>query len=126
MTRTLIPALALILAASCGSPQLYEPIPEGLDTNAAEAQTVEMTAQKYEFIPGVVTVASGTLVTLKITATDTTHGIAIPAFGIDVELPEGKTTEVEFYAGEAGEFDFECSHFCGMGHMGMDGKLVVE
>ncbi len=37
-----------------------------------------------------------------------------------------ETRTVTFYAGKKGEYGFHCSHFCGIGHMGMTGKIIVD
>jgi heme/copper-type cytochrome/quinol oxidase subunit 2 len=71
-------------------------------------------------------VKEGTLVTLSVTSTNGTHGFQLNAFGIDERLDEGTTKEIEFYASKKGEYPFKCSHFCGLGHLGMNGKIVVE
>lgn len=124
--RFLLASVLLGLLGCASAPQLFEPIPEGLDMRAVPRVTVDMTAERFSFTPETVTVTAGTLVTLKVTATDATHGIALAAFGIDETIEEGQTVSIELYASEPGEYSFDCSHFCGLGHMGMNGKLVVE
>ena len=69
---------------------------------------------------------SGTLVVLKIKATDGTHGFKLSAFGIDERLDENDPKLIEFYASNKGEYSFRCSHFCGLGHLGMSGTIIVE
>lgn len=88
--------------------------------------TIQMTARKYRFDPAVVTVKQGDRVKLVITAVDHDHGFKLAAFDIDQTLPKGVATPVEFTADKAGTFSFHCSHFCGIGHPKMKGKLVVE
>jgi heme/copper-type cytochrome/quinol oxidase subunit 2 len=89
-------------------------------------RVIQMTAQKYEFIPSVIVVNEGDKVRLEITGKDVTHGLAIGAFSVDVRIDAGKTVTTEFVASKAGTFGFHCSVFCGMGHMGMNGKLIVK
>ncbi len=90
------------------------------------AHKFTMTAKKYEFDPGVITVKKGEKVRLIITATDRDHGIKIDAFDINQVLKKGDPTTIEFTADKAGTFEFKCSVYCGMGHGKMKGKLVVE
>jgi cytochrome c oxidase subunit II len=99
----------------------------GPTQNAAQAAGSEtkMTAKKYEFDPNVVTVKNGERVKLVITAVDHDHGFKLEAFKIDARLKKGIPTTVEFIPDKAGTFPFECSHFCGVGHGKMKGKLVV-
>lgn len=93
---------------------------------AGAPREIQMTAKKYEFNPGVITVKKGERVKLVITALDKDHGINIEALGIKQILKKGVPTAVEFAADKAGEFPFQCSKFCGFGHGKMKGKLVVE
>ncbi len=118
--------LLALLLAGCGSSRQFTAVPPDLDQNSVPKKTIEMTAQHFHFTPEEVHVPAGTLVTLKITALDGTHGFALGAFGIDETIPEKETKTVTFYAAKKGEYGFHCSHFCGMGHLGMTGKLVVE
>jgi len=90
------------------------------------AHEIKMTAKKYEFNPNVVTVKKGERAKLIITATDHEHGFKLEDFKIDQPLKKGVPTIVEFTADKAGEFQFHCSHFCGLGHPKMKGKLVVQ
>ncbi len=87
---------------------------------------IQMTAKKYEFNPGTITVKKGERVKLVITALDKDHGIKIEALGIEQILKKGVATTVELLADSVGEFPFQCSKFCGFGHGTMKGKLVVE
>jgi|SoiMethySBSTD1v2_1073268.scaffolds.fasta_scaffold372970_2 heme/copper-type cytochrome/quinol oxidase subunit 2 len=118
--------IAACLATFACASRTLPPIPAGLDVDSVPKQTVDMSAQKFEFRPAEVHVKAGTLVTLKVTATDVTHGIALADFGIDELLEPGVTKEIRFYVPAAGEHVFRCSHFCGMGHLGMKGRIIVE
>lgn len=118
--------LMSLVVAGCGSSQQFVAVPPDLDRNSVPQKTVEMTAQHFHFTPEEVHVPQGTLVTLKITAVDGTHGFSLGAFGIDETIPEKETKTVTFYAGKKGEYGFHCSHFCGIGHLGMTGKLIVD
>ena len=113
-------ALLTLLAfglLSCASAQKVVPL-ESVPPDAP-AQTIEVTAQKYHFTPEEIRVMRGTVVRLVLQSLDAEHGIAIPRYG------QGTVT-VEFYAREPGIYDFHCSNFCGLGHWGMDGKVIVE
>ena len=85
-----------------------------------------VTAQKFEFSPGVIKVKRGDHVRLTVTALDAEHGFKLDGFHIDQKVPKGKAVTVDFTADQAGEFPFQCSHFCGMGHKNMKGRLTVE
>jgi cytochrome c oxidase subunit II len=95
----------------------------GVSGNVKE---IVMTAQKYDFNPEVITVKQNEHVKLVITALDHDHGFKIDALHIDQLLKQGEPTTIEFTADTTGTFSFQCSHFCGLGHKGMKGQLVVE
>lgn len=92
----------------------------------AEVKEFSIVAQRWSFIPSEIRVKEGDFVRLKIKSIDVLHGIAIPDYGISENLSPGKETVIEFLADKKGTFDFFCSAYCGAGHSGMTGKLVVE
>ena len=68
----------------------------------------------------------GDTVKLHITSTDVQHGFVISAYGINKTLNPGQTVDAEFVADQSGSFPFYCNVFCGEGHSGMKGTLVVN
>jgi len=119
-------SLLILVLAGCGASKQFVAIPPNLDRDSVPHQEIAVTAQDYHFTPEEIRVKQGTLVTLRITAIEGTHGFALKAFGIEEMLEEGTTVQVEFYAAEKGEYGFRCSHFCGWGHFGMTGNLIIE
>lgn len=93
---------------------------------APNVHEIQVTAKKYEFSPNPIRVKKGEAVRLIITATDHDHGIQLDAFHIKQKLKKGVPTTIEFTPDKAGTFPFKCSVFCGLGHGGMKGELVVE
>jgi cytochrome c oxidase subunit 2 len=91
-----------------------------------DTKEIRMTAKKYEYDPAVITVKQGERVKLIITALDHDHGFKIDALHIDELLKKGESTAIEFTPDMTGTFPFQCSHFCGLGHKGMKGELIVE
>ena len=87
---------------------------------------IEVTAKKYDFVPSTIEVQQGERVVLRVTSTDRLHGIGIKKFGVNREVPRGKTVDVEFVANEAGTFPVLCTEDCGKGHDDMTGTLVVK
>jgi cytochrome c oxidase subunit 2 len=88
-------------------------------------RVIKMTAKRYEYDPSVITVDQGDKVRLEITSQDVTHGFGLKEYKINRKLEPGKTEIIEFTADKAGTFEFRCTVFCGIGHLGMKGKLVV-
>jgi cytochrome c oxidase subunit 2 len=91
-----------------------------------DTKEIRMTAKKYEYDPAVITAKEGEHVRLIITALDHDHGFKIDDLHIDQLLKKGEPTTIEFTADTTGTFPFQCSHFCGLGHKGMKGELIVE
>jgi len=120
------PIIVGIALAGCASVVVVPPF-EGLPPDAPE-QRIKMTAKKYQFEPETVRVPVNTHVIIDIESLDRVHGFKLERYGIDEEIPaKGKgTVSVEFYTRERGSYKFKCSHFCGIKHPWMNGKLVVE
>jgi len=83
-------------------------------------------AKRFEFIPNNIQVNKGDRIILEITSEDVIHGFSIDKYGINEKIEPGETTIVEFVADKVGTFTFQCSIFCGSGHGGMIGNLIVE
>ena len=93
----------------------------------ATVHTFEITASRFQYEPETLEVMQAELVRLILRSTDTTHGIAIPAFDVKVVIPKGgESVTVEFVADRAGSFPFKCSEYCGSGHRRMKGRLIVR
>ncbi|MEK7597946.1 MAG: cupredoxin domain-containing protein [Patescibacteria group bacterium] len=95
-------------------------------TSSGPVKDFSMIAKKWQFDPSVINVKQGDRVRLKIKSIDVTHGFSLLDFNVNANLEPEKEITVEFVADKKGEFTFFCSVFCGVGHIGMKGKLVVE
>jgi cytochrome c oxidase subunit 2 len=120
MKTTIRFCLLSVALAITGSAVAQQP-----DTAKPEPLVVKMTAKKYAFDPPTITVERGRAVRIEATAIDHDHGIEIEEFGVKTRLDKGKPTVIEFTPDRTGEFTMKCSVFCGFGHRGMKGKLVV-
>jgi cytochrome c oxidase subunit 2 len=106
-------------------------------------QEIQVGAKKFEFTPSEIHVKQGAQVRLEVTPTDREHGFELEVYpeGSDkkgdpglkfsgdkpsFKIPQGQTQAVEFTAVEAGTYDFKCIVYCGSGHHGMKGTIVVE
>jgi len=94
--------------------------------SAPAVKEFDVTAKRFEFSPAEITVNKGDTVRLRLTSTDVTHGFALGAYGINAQIKPGETTLVEFNAAEQGTFPFICNVYCGAGHPGMKGLLIVQ
>ena len=92
----------------------------------ADVKTIDIVASQFQFEPSIITVAQGDSVRLRLHSADRAHGLAIKAFRVKALIPKtGEAVTMEFVADQAGEFDITCSEYCGSGHAGMNGRLVV-
>ncbi|HEV2422319.1 MAG TPA: cupredoxin domain-containing protein [Candidatus Acidoferrales bacterium] len=106
-------------------------------------QVINMTAKKYVFNPSPVHVKKGAKVQLRVTSLDREHGLKINVYpdggstkgepGLVFtsaqdcwSVPKGQTVTIEFVAKTAGSYPFKCCKFCGFGHMGMKGQIIVD
>jgi cytochrome c oxidase subunit II len=130
MVRGAAPTVALALLAAlvfgCSSGPVFTAVPDDIDLSKVPTTTVAMTAEHFHFTPDVVHVNFGSLVEIAVTSIDGTHGFAVGDYGIDETIDEGETKTIRFYPRKKGEIGFHCSHLCGLGHLGMNGKVVVE
>ena len=117
MALTLFSAASLRIVADDANDQVGQ---------MAAAHEFLVTSRKYEFGPSSLRVKKGDHLMLVITALDHDHGFRLDEFHINTKIERGKTVTVEFTADKAGTFPFRCSSFCGLGHGGMKGTLVVE
>jgi cytochrome c oxidase subunit 2 len=91
----------------------------------ASMQEFRLEAKNWEWTPSTITVRKGIPVKLTITSTEGNHGFGLPEFGVSKTVNSGETVVVQFVPGKAGEFEFMCNVFCGSGHQGMKGTLIV-
>jgi cytochrome c oxidase subunit II len=92
-----------------------------------DVTTIDVTASRFQFEPATISVAQGDSVRLRLHSADRSHAFAIKAFRVKTLIPKGgETVTVEFVADQAGTFAFTCSEYCGTGHSGMKGTLVVR
>jgi cytochrome c oxidase subunit 2 len=93
----------------------------------APVKEIEVVAKKYEYNPPVIEVPVRTLVKIHLKALDHQHGFELKSFKEScAKFKPNEPATVEFYADKAGEYEFQCCSFCGMGHGKMKGKLVVQ
>ncbi len=90
-----------------------------------EPVTIKVVAKKYEFNPSTITVKSGVPVVLELTSADRVHGFNVPDLKLHAEIKPGETTRLRFTPDKPGSYPFKCDVYCGSGHPGMKGVLVV-
>lgn len=93
----------------------------------AQARVVEITAARFRFEPATIEAVEGEPLSLVLHSADGTHGMEIKGYGLKIRIPKGGArVRLDFVADKAGSFDLVCSEYCGSGHRGMRGRLVVS
>jgi cytochrome c oxidase subunit II len=87
----------------------------------AAPQRIEITAKRFAFEPGQITLKKGQPVVLVVKSTDVAHGIRFRDLNLEVKVGAHGTSEVQFTPEKTGEFVGHCSVFCGRGH----GEMVL-
>ncbi len=111
-------------AAAIGSTALV-----ALAAQAASDETprvIKVVARKFVFIPNEITVRKGESVVLEFTAPEVAMGFFAPDLGLRTLIVPGEPSRVSWRPDKEGRFDFLCDVFCGDGHEGMNGHLVVQ
>lgn len=106
----------------------------GLRTVPDDAMEIEVLAQQYSWIfvydndketENELVVPLGRAIKLNISSLDVLHSFFVPAFRIKVDAVKGMSTYTWFYADELGEYDIECTEYCGVDHSAMVAKLRI-
>jgi cytochrome c oxidase subunit 2 len=114
--------LSMLVASLTISTALSAP-----SARAQEPKRIEITAKRFSFEPGEITLKKGQPVVLVLRSMDVTHGLRFRELSVDVKIPAGNTIEVTVTPQKTGDFVAHCSVFCGPGHGSMALKLhVVE
>lgn len=106
----------------------------GLRTVPDDAMEIEVFGQQYSWIfvydndketENELAVPVGRAIKLNISSLDVLHSFFIPAFRIKVDAVKGMPTYAWFFADEVGEYDIQCTEYCGVDHSAMVAKLRI-
>jgi cytochrome c oxidase subunit II len=106
----------------------------GLRSVPENAMQVEVTAQMFSWLfaydngketENELVVPLGKAVKLNLTSVDVIHSLYIPAFRIKVDAVQGMKTYAWFQADSLGEYDIQCTEYCGTDHSAMIAKLRI-
>lgn len=108
-------------------PSQEPPLPQVPPAQASQVREINVEMRQFEFSPPTITIDKGDRVKLIITSLDVAHGFSLPDFNIETgPVSPGNTVIKEFTANKVGSFTFKCSNYCGSGHSGMRGMLIVN
>ena len=94
-------------------------------TGAVAPRRIEITAKRFSYTPGEITLKKGEPVVLAFHSEDVAHGIKFKELNLQSEIAKGAVSELRFTPATAGDFVGYCSHFCGAGHGSMTLTLHV-
>jgi cytochrome c oxidase subunit 2 len=91
-----------------------------------EPHKIAITAHRFTYEPGEITLKKGEPVLLVVKSEDVPHGLRIRELNVDLKVPAHGTAQVQFTPDNAGDFVGHCSVFCGAGHgsMALDVHVV--
>ena len=92
---------------------------------AENEQVIQITAKRFEYSPKEITLKKGVPVVLEFTSLDRLHGFDCPGLKLRLDIRPGKVNTLRFTPDKAGTFLFHCDNFCGSGHEGMRGTIIV-
>ena len=97
----------------------------GAERQIVAERVIHLVAKKFEYSPAEITVKKGERVAIEIVSLDRKHGFMIPELKVRSDVKPGAQNIVRFTPDKTGTFNFHCDLFCGSGHEGMAGTLVV-
>ena len=80
---------------------------------------IEITAKRFAFQPGEITLHKGEPVVIVLKSADVAHGIRFRDLKVAVKVDAGGTAEVQFTPQKTGDFVGHCYVFFGSGHGSM-------
>jgi len=91
----------------------------------AAPRVIPIVARKFVFLPSEVALKRGEAVVFEFTSPEVVMGFYAPDLNLRTLIIPGQTARVSYTPDKAGTFPFICDVFCGDGHEGMGGKIVV-
>lgn len=98
----------------------------GLRELAPGKYEVYILSQIWSFVPNEIRIPAGSTVTFYVTSKDVQHGFLIQGTNINVQVVPGYVSTLTHRFDKPGTYLFVCTEYCGIGHQGMYGRLIVE
>ena len=89
-------------------------------------EVIRVTARKFVFLPREILLKKDVPVILEFSAVEVVMGFYAPELNVRADIVPGQLSRVRIVPQKAGTFDFLCDIFCGDGHEGMSGQIVVS
>jgi cytochrome c oxidase subunit 2 len=94
-------------------------------TSADEPKVVRLQVKKFEYIPPSITLKKGEPVIIELSSLDRLHGFSVQTLNLHADVPPNKTVRVAVTPDTVGTHEIACDIFCGTGHEGLRGSIVV-
>ncbi len=120
MTRASAWLTVLLSLVACGGK------PSDAGDDDANLKVIPIAARQWAYDPQQITLTLNEPVIFELTSIDVHHGFNLPDFGVRADVIPEQKTRVKVTPDKAGSFAFFCDYFCGTGHEGMQGQVVVE
>lgn len=111
------------LVATPGATTFGEPGFRELAPGQYEARIL---AQTWAFTPKEIRIPAGSKVTFYFTSKDVQHGVHVDATNINMMILPGQVSKLTATFDKPGTYNFICHEYCGVGHQGMYGQIIVE
>ncbi|HEX4511459.1 MAG TPA: cupredoxin domain-containing protein, partial [Burkholderiaceae bacterium] len=98
----------------------------GVRAQGTDPRVVPVTARRFVWIPDEIAVKQGETIQLEFTAPEVVMGFYCPELKLRQMIIPGQKPTLRWTADRAGKFDFLCDVFCGDGHEGMAGRIIVS
>ena len=85
-----------------------------------------MLGQAWAFLPQEIRVPVGAEVTFTVSTPDVIHGFMIAGTRVNLMLIPGQVSRMTYTFRRPGEYALICHEYCGLGHQGMVGRVIVE
>jgi cytochrome c oxidase subunit 2 len=106
---------------------LLAPSLHSLTQVTQDAQTVQITAHRFAFVPNEISLKVNQPAVLVFQSEDVTHGMHFDDLDINATIAKGTGATVKFTPDKTGDFVGHCAVFCGTGHGNMSFTIhVVE
>lgn len=89
-------------------------------------KVIPVVARKFVFLPNEIRLKRGEPVILEFTAPEVVMGFSVPSLKLRTDIIPGQVARLRIVPETVGTFDFLCDIFCGDGHEGMTGRLIVS
>ena len=80
----------------------------------------------WRYYPSELTVPVNSTVTFYVTSADVQHGFRIQDTNVNLQIIPGQISKATYTFTKAGTFNYLCGEYCGVGHQGMFGKIIVK